>query len=166
MVPCPSPEDVKPEDAKPEDLKPVIPAVPLPIRQLNIGCQAPTLTSSQQEKPLSTNTALPFRQLDDTLAKLSTAPPNPGFFSRPITREATIARSARPFKYGRILRTDAQESDRLFAEESPFWRSPLAKYHENRATFNQKLVDKSTNEEKTLSPPRRHGHGMVEARPA
>jgi hypothetical protein len=166
VVPCPSPEDVKPEDVKPEDLKPVIPAVPLPIRQLNIGCQAPTLTSSQQEKPLSTNTALPFRQLDDTLAKLSTAPPNPGFFARPPPQETTNARSARPFDYDRNLRTDAQESDRLFAEESPFWRSPSAKYREKRVTFNQKLEDKSTNENKTLHPSRRHGHGFLEARPA
>lgn len=155
-----------PEDVKPEDVKPVIPAVPLPIRQLNTCHQAPILVSPQQEKPVSTNTALPLRQLHDTLAKLSTAPPNPGFFTRPPHHEASDARSARPSDYGRILRTDVQESDRLFAEDSPFWSSPSAKYREKRVTFNRKLEDKSTNEDKTLPPPRRHGHGFLEARPA
>lgn len=155
-----------PEDVKPEGVKPAIPAVPLPIRQLNTCHQAPILASPQQEKPLSTNTALPFRQLDDTLAKLSTAPPNPGFFTRPPPQEASDARSARPFDYGGILRTDVQEIDRLFAEDSPFWSSPSTKYRETRVTFNQKLEDKSTDENKKLPPPRRHGHGLLEARPA
>ncbi|GAB7323923.1 hypothetical protein MBLNU13_g07346t1 [Cladosporium sp. NU13] len=154
------------ETVKVEDVKPVIPALPLPIRQLSTCRQAPILASSQQEKSVSSNTALPFRPLDDALEKLSTAPPNPGFFTRPPPQEAINARSARPFNNGRILRTDEQESDRLFAEKSPFWRSRVARYRENMATFSQKPDDNTKNDNKMLSPPRRHGHGFLEARPA
>lgn len=154
----------QPEDVKPEYVKPAIPAVPLPIRQLNTFDQAPILAFSQQEKPVSTNTVLPFRQFDDALAKLSTAPPNPGFFARPPPQDASNARSARPFNNGRTLRADAQESDHLFAEESPFWRSRVDRYSENMAASNQK--DNTTNDDKMHSPQRRHGHGFLEARPA
>lgn len=150
----------------PDDLKPAVPAVALPIRQLSTSCQAPTYTSSQQEKSGLADAALPFRQFDDALAKLSTAPPNLGFFARPLPQEAINTGNARPFNHGRILRTDAEESDRLFAENSPFWSSPSAKHRENKAMLSQKPEDKTTNDNKMLSPQRRNGHGFLEARPA
>lgn len=137
----------------PDDVKPVFPAVALPIRQLDTGRQAMALTCSQQE------------QLDETLAKLSTAPPNLGFFARSPPQDATSTGSTRPFNHGRIPRTDAQESDRLFAEESPFWRSPVTKYREKRVTFKQELEDKTTNDGKMYSPLMRQSHGFLEARP-
>lgn len=151
--------------SSPDDAKPTIPALKLPIRQLSSSHQAPIFASSQQDKPLCNNTALPFRQLDDDLAKLSTALPSSGFFAQPRTQEATMARTARPPHYGEFLRLHSQESDRLFAKESPFWRSPVAEHRENRETINQKLEDYKANDNKTYSSRRTNGHGFLEARP-
>jgi hypothetical protein len=150
----------------PEDVKPVVPAVALPIRQLDPGRQALAFTSGQQEQSGYSNTTLPFRQLDDALAKLSTAPPDLGFFARPPPQEVTSTSSTRPLNSSRIPRTDAPESDHLFAKKSPFWRSPVAKYREKRVTFDQKLEDNTTNDDKMHSPERRQGRGFLEARPA
>jgi hypothetical protein len=152
--------------SSPEDVKPVIPAVVLPIRQLDAGRQALAFISSQQEQLGCTNTTLPFRQLDDALERLSTAPPKLGFFARSPPQEATSTGSTRSFNHGRIPKTDTQESDCLFAQESPFWRSPVAKYREKRVTFDQKLEDNTTNDNKMHSPEGQQGRGFLEARPA
>jgi hypothetical protein len=150
----------------PENVKPFVPAVALPIRQLDPGRQALAFTSGQQEQSEYTNTTLPFRQLDDALAKLSTAPPNIGFFARPPPQEVTSTSSTRPLNSSRIPRTDASESDHLFAKKSPFWRSPVAKYREKRVTFDQKPEDNTTNDDKMHSPERRQGRVFLEVRPA
>ena len=144
------------------DASPPLPAVALPIRQANVALQAPASAYPKQEDPI-------VDEAFDDLAKLSTAPPNPGFFGRRLpTRDHVPTRMSILSNPGADIGSDPQEGNYTFAEDKPLHCSPLARYRERRARharFNLELERDIPSGNKTDSQQTRHGHGLPEAQP-
>lgn len=121
-----------------------VPSVALPIRQVNIGYQMPVFAPLKNEKPFYSDAVLPYRQLDDDVAKLSTAPPKSSFFGRiPPPRDQLLPKTAIQSSPGNELSSSTQGSDCPSADDSFLDPPQMTKYRETRTRFMQKLEIKT-----------------------
>jgi hypothetical protein len=143
-----------------DDASPPKPASALPIRQPNTFSQTSTFASSNQEVPVCTGTKLALRQLDDGLARLSTAPPAPG---SGLIRRRVDARIAPKPDLGEVPSADAQEGGHLFSGDKSL---ASARFRERRLRNEHNWNGDAGRSNTADAIQRRHSRGLLEVRPA
>jgi hypothetical protein len=108
--------------------------VELPIRQRAADCQTPIYAPFNRNEPSKDNAAVPIRQGDDGVEKLSTAPPGLGFFDR--GRWVGIGTAKTPGQFHRDgLIAEVQKAGSMWSDEGPKYGVGLQGYVEPRFTL-------------------------------